>query len=260
MLASIKRLFGARAEALPSDGLVAWAQARGHALKHVREGDGLVVEGNLEGHVWRLEWGVPQRSYILDRELRLRMELGLPLALQLLLTTRTLAEELEQAAYAMFTDGMQTRLDSGMPEEMRWLSMFDKVSVPALKGLRSRFHATSSMPELLNAWIAGQLAQQLEATSTPWLGAEDPFVLMTLRGRVYLRMEAPCPQAAMLDGVLALFDTATRRVRTVVEEHGAKHGWPATQSASLQSHYPPDAADDEPHPFDPSGGHHRPPA
>ncbi|RZT93878.1 hypothetical protein [Rivibacter subsaxonicus] len=245
MLSSIKRLFGARPEAPQGDGLVAWAQARGHALKHVREGDGLVVEGRIEGNPWRLEWGAPQRSYILDRELRLRMELGLPPALQMLVTTRTLAEELEQAAYAMFTDGMQTRLDSGMPEEMRWLSMFDKVPVPALKGLRNRFHAIASMPEPLNAWLEGELAQRLEVASTQWLGAEDPFVLMTLRGRAYLRMEALRPQEAMLDGVLALFDTAARRAVTVVDEHGAQHGWPATMSTAWQSQYPLDAADDE---------------
>jgi hypothetical protein len=236
MLASFKRLFGAKAESPKGDHLLAWAQARGHAIKHVREGDGLVVEGQIEGHPWRLEWGAPQRSYILDRELRLRMELGLPPALQMLVTTRALAEELEQAAFAMFTDGLQTRLDSGMPEEMRWLSMFDKLPVPALKGMRNRFHAVASMAEPLNGWLEGELAARLEA-SGPWLGAEDPFVLMTLRGRVYLRMEALQPDEAMLDAVLALFETAVRRALAVVDEHGPQQGWSATLTTAWHSQY-----------------------
>ena len=236
MLASIKRLFGAKAESPKGDGLLAWAQARGHAVKHVREGEGLVIEGLIEGYPWRLEWGAPQRSYILDRELRLRMELGLPPALQMLVTTRALAEELEQAAFAMFTDGLQTRLDSGMPEEMRWLSMFDKRPVPALKGMRNRFHAVSSIAEPLNGWLDGELAAQLEASGR-WLGAEDPFVLMTLRGRVYLRMEALQPQEPMLDDVLALFETAVKRALAGVDEQGPQQGWSATMNTAWHSQF-----------------------
>src|SRR5450631_4383222 len=81
----------------------AWAKRRGHAFKREREGNGFVVDGKLEDTPWRLEWGPPQRPYITGHELRIRMELGLPPDLLMLLISKPLRELLEKQAFEQFT-------------------------------------------------------------------------------------------------------------------------------------------------------------
>lgn len=250
MLESFKRWFAREPGGPDGRGLVQWARQHDYEVKRVREGEGLVIEGDMHRHPWRLEWGAPQRSYILDRELRLRMELGLPQGLQMLVISRGLAEELEQAAYAMFTEGMQTRLDSGMPEEMRWLAMFQKTQVPALKPLRHRFSAVGSAAAPVNGWLEGELAARLVEATRDWLQADDPFVLMTLRGRLYLRVESLQPSAELLEALLKLYEVAAERALAVAAEVNAQQqGWSTTMSTAWQTAYEdlPDDLDDRQH-------------
>jgi hypothetical protein len=245
MLESLKRWIGGSRGGPDPRAMQGWARQRGLALKRVREDEGVVVEGAMHGTPWRMEWGPPQRAYILERELRLRMDLGLPHGLQMLVTSRALAEELEQSAYALFTQDMQTRIDSGMPEEMRWLAMFPKTQLAAMKPLKSRFAAVASAPEPLAAWIDGELARLLDAAARGWLAHDEPMVLMTLRGRLYLRIESLQPDEAMLDGALALFEAAAQRA-LVAAEGAAPGQWPSTTTTAwgnnLPSIYPDDAA------------------
>ncbi len=247
MLESLKRWIGGSRGGPDPRAMQGWARQRGLALKRVRDDEGVVVEGAMHGTPWRMEWGPPQRAYILERELRLRMDLGLPHGLQMLVTSRALAEELEQSAYALFTQDMQTRIDSGMPEEMRWLAMFPKTQLAAMKPLKARFAAVGSVPESLAAWIDGELAQQLDI-ATRWLGPDEPLVLMTLRGRLYLRIESLQPDEALLNGALSLFEAAAQRALVAAE--GSSQGqWPNTSTTAwgnnLPSAYPDNAVDDE---------------
>lgn len=247
MLESLKRWIGGSRGGPDPRAMQGWARERGLALKRVREDEGVVVEGAMHGTPWRMEWGPPQRAYILERELRLRMDLGLPHGLQMLVTSRGLAEELEQSAYALFTQDMQTRIDSGMPEEMRWLAMFPKIQLATMKPLKARFAAVGSVPEALAAWVDGELAQQLDAAARGWLAHDEPLVLMTLRGRLYLRIESLQPDEALLDGALALFEAAAQRA-LIAAEGAAQGQWPNTGTTAwgnnLPSVYPDDAADD----------------
>ncbi len=222
----------------------AWAAQRGLDLKRVRRDEGMVVEGKVYDSTWRMEWGAPQRSYLLDRELRMRMNLHLPVGMQLLVISRTLAEELEQAAYALFTQDMQTQIDSGMPEEMRWLAMFPKTPLAAMKPLRSRFSAVGNAPGPLNAWLDPDFVAQLDAASRSWLANDEPMVLMTLRGRLYLRVEALQPTAQLLDGALALFESAARSALAATQAVAAQQQpWPGSSSTAWQSHLPSDFAE-----------------
>ena len=59
-------------------------RARPRLQARRRDDDGFVIDGQLDGTPWRIEWGPPQRTYIDGHELRLRMELGLPPDLQML--------------------------------------------------------------------------------------------------------------------------------------------------------------------------------
>jgi hypothetical protein len=251
MLETFKRWIGAaKYPGLDGRALQAWARERGRQVKRVPSEDGVVIEGSMHGTPWRLEWGTPQRAYLLERELRLRMDLGLPSHLQMLVISRALAEELEQAAYALFTQDMQTQIDSGMPEEMRWLAMFPKTHLPAMKALRPRFTVVAATPAPLAAWLSPELVAQLDAAGSSWLGNDEPMVLMTLRGRLYLRLESIRPEAEMLDGALALYEAAARSALAVSEGEASQQHWPTTASTAWQSHlpsgYPQDAADTRP--------------
>jgi hypothetical protein len=253
MLGAFKRWIGARRDGPDGRALVGWARDKEFVAKRVRDGDGLVVEGHSHQQPWRMEWGNPQRGYILERELRIRMELGLPSSLQMLLTSRELAEQLEADAFAIFTQDMQTRIDSSMPEEMRWLTMFPKAQIAPMKSLRTRFVAVASAAAPLNHWLEGEFAQQLESASRTWLSPDTPLVLMTLRGRLYLRLEALQPTPAMLDGVLGIFEAAVHGAITAAESLGAPSGWHTTGSTAWQSHLPSELPPDLQSGDDPTG-------
>ncbi|WP_309639004.1 hypothetical protein [Methylibium sp.] len=251
MLQTLKRwIGGAKAAGTDARALQAWARERGHHVKRVPADDGVVVEGVMHGTSWRLEWGSPQRAYLLERELRLRMDLGLPQHVQMMVISRALAEELEQAAYALFTQDMQTRIDSGMPEEMRWLAMFPKLTLAGMKTVRSRFTAVASPAAPAAAWLAPEVIAQLDAAGRTWLADDEPMVLMTLRGRLYLRIESLQPDGAMLDGALALYEAAARSALAASEGAVGQTQWPTTQSTAWQSHLPssfsPDSTDEHP--------------
>lgn len=244
MLGAFKRWIGGPRGGPDARALHAWARQHGFSAKRVRDDEGAVIEGDLHGTPWRLEWGTPQRAYLIERELRLRMELGLPQNLQMLVTSRALAEELEQAAYALFTQDMQTQIDSGMPEEMRWLAMFPKIQLAAMKPLRSRYSAVANAAAPLNTWLGPELVSQLDSAARTWLGNDAPLVLMTLRGRLYLRLEALQPEADMLDGALALFEAAARGALSAAEGAAGQQPWPTTGSTAWQSHLPSGYDDD----------------
>jgi hypothetical protein len=224
MLDSFKRLFSRQGEARDLGAIEAWAKRRGHGFKRVRDEDGFVIDGALEGLPWRIEWGPPQRDYIAGHELRLRMELDLPSDAQMLVLSRPLMDSLERQTFEEFTDNVQTQIGTKTPEEMRWLVMFPKVSLTSLKTLRNRFGAVASVPATGLSWIEGPLANMLEAAANEWLHDEQPFALMTLRGRAYLRMQLEAPEPEVVAAALALFETAVAQAVRVVGaagDHGA---------------------------------------
>jgi hypothetical protein len=236
MLESFKRLFAAPVPAPAWADVAEWAQRRALGFKRAREAEGFVVDGLLDGKPWRMEWGPPQRSYIAGRELRVRMELKLPGELQMLLLSKPLMDQLERQTYDNFTENLQTQIDTGTPEEMRWLVMFPKANLNVFRVLRGHFGAVASAPATVVSWIDGPLGLHLERALGTLLQNDPPFVLMTLRGRVYLRTQLLDPDPASLATVLDLFETAAlqaRRVATQLGESGPE--WPSTGSTAWQS-------------------------
>jgi len=68
MLESFKRLFAAKPDEPDYTEVGNWAQQHGYTLKRVRGESGFVIDGALDDKPWRLEWGSPQRDYIVGRE------------------------------------------------------------------------------------------------------------------------------------------------------------------------------------------------
>lgn len=240
MLGNLKRWISS--QPVPADvrGLSSWAQQHNQVFKTVRDERGGVVECEVDKRNWRIEWGEPQRRYIKTSELRLREELGLASDFQLLVISRRLAEQLESDVFERFTEAMQTQIDNNMPEEMRWLAMFPKVNLNAYKPLRAKLLVLSSLAPAAEVWLQGEAAQALETALAGFLAADPPFVLMVLRGRLYLRLEAETLDESQLDAVNALFEVASRRAKSLgdllADGNLFSGGWSSTSTTAWQSH------------------------
>jgi hypothetical protein len=177
-----------------------WASVQG--LKASARGSGYSLEGKAHGKAWRLEQGKPSRDFIQGVELRARGEMGLREDVAVMVMTRSLKNELDKRAFSLYTDTLQTQIDPHLPEEMRWLSMYEEVGWEALGTVfLDQYAILADEQEHAEAFLTPDLAGQLLA----WPSREPnvPRVLMVLRGKVYLRMQ-------INDGDLATLDHATR--------------------------------------------------
>lgn len=182
-----------------------WASIQG--LTFSERGKGYCMDGKIEGKPWRIEQGKPSRDFIHGIELRARGEMGLNEDVAVMVMTRSLKNDLEKRAFSLYTDTLQTQIDPNLPEEMRWLSMYDEVGWEELGQIFLDHYAiladnrTSAV-----AWLTPELAGQLLA----WPSSEPgvPRVLMVLRGKVYLRMQINEGDLLTLEHATRVFTTA----------------------------------------------------
>lgn len=239
MLDSLKRMFVRPPIERDLSALSGWAHRRGLGFRRVRGQDGFVIDGLLGGKPWRMEWGPPQRSYIEGCELRFRMELGFPSSLQMLLLSRPLMEMLERKTFEEYTDHVKTQISTDTPEEMRWLVMFPKIDLSAHRLLQTRFGLVASDPATGLGWVEGPLGNMLEKAVGKWLREEPSFVVMTLRGRVYLRLLLNAPERDTVIGCLAVFEAAVAHaMRMAGEARDLASGWDSGSSTAWQSLLP----------------------
>lgn len=237
MFNSLKRMLGIGAVDRDLSDIAGWAERRGLGFKVARREGGFVIDGLLEGRPWRIEWGASHRPYIHGHELRLRMALDLPSNMQMLLMSRQLMSALERQTFEDFTDNSRTQLGSKTPEEMRWLVMFPKVDLSGMQLPKSRFGAVAMAPETALLWINGALANMLIDAANGFLADDPPFVLMTLRGRAYLRVQLASPSSKDIAAALAVFETAvTQALRAGESVTGQARGpdWRPTSSTAWQ--------------------------
>lgn len=208
MLEGLKRLFaGGEPPRRDWSELSAWASERGCQLGRVREVDGFVIEGQLQGHAWRAEWGPAQRNYIEGNELRLRAEMPARGDVQALLLTRALQVDMEAKVFDQIVEDVQTQIDDKTPPEMRWLVMHPKLQAQDMGPLGDRFVAVGPARSWLKQWLTPAFTQALlQAPSA----ADQPLALMIVRGRMTLRTPVQIPAPATLAPWVALFDVALR--------------------------------------------------
>ena len=217
MLTILKNWFGPSNRDADWSAVAAWALGAGHRFAKSRDGSGFVVEPAQGSAGWRLEWGAPQRHYIEGPELRLRAEVPATGDLQMLVIARPLMTVLEQEVFEDYTDGNQTRMDDGMPEEMRWLVLYPKMPRAELGELRERFGVLANLPRAAPIWLDGALAQHL-AASASWRGDDHPLVMTVQRGRLTLRCLQARPDLACMRAAVALFVAALVGARRVGDE------------------------------------------
>lgn len=208
-----------------------WAEARNAEFTQTRDGLGFLIEQPkaLPGPL-RIEWGVSQRSYLPGFELRMRCEMRLHPDLQLMVLCRALMENLERAVFEAYTDTLKTRVDTDTPEEMRWLVMFPKFNNAGSQILRQRYGVVGVTKDLCGAWLDGELGEALVQASQDLLPEGHPFVLMSMRGNLYLRTEMAEADLPRVQAFVRLLECAARealRVNARLSEAGA---WPTTTS------------------------------
>ncbi len=182
-----------------------WAAVQG--LAYAERGKSYSMDGKIHGKPWKIEQGKPSRDFIHGTELRARGEMGVNDGVAVMVMTRSLKNELDKRAFSLYTDTLQTQVDPHLPEEMRWLSMYEEVGWEDLgKVFLDNYAILADERDNAVAWITPELAGQLLA----WPSSESavPRVLMVLRGKVYLRMQINEDDLPTLEHATRVFTTA----------------------------------------------------
>jgi hypothetical protein len=243
MLNSFKRFISPPPASAPTDWseVRQWAESQGLAFRRERGDRGFVLEGQAASQPpigtrpWRLEWGPPQRDYLQGAELRIRATLGLPQELQMLLMTTALMDTLERDTFNRFTEQAQTEIDLAIPEEMRWLALFRRVNLQPWKTLRTQIGAVAAIAGTVEAWLQDSV---LQAELDKALPVMNPLVLMTLRGRLYLRTRLDTPHLPTIGAAIALLNASAQALNAVLDSIGRRPGTgsvPSTESPEASS-------------------------
>jgi hypothetical protein len=172
-------------------------------------GSTVTMQGKVGGRSWRMELGRPTRDYISGEELRARAELGVNDDIGAMIINRPLKETLERRAYSMITDTLQTTADPRLPEEMRWLAMYDEIGWEGVPDkFWERYAVLADTREHAVAWVDNHLVDLLMAWPDPAPVAQTPFMMVLLRGKCYLRMQYLPAETSTLEHATTVFTSA----------------------------------------------------
>ena len=212
MFSKIKSLFalGDKPSRVPDDTVVSkmseWATQQGLSFSSRQGGRGYQLEGKIGGKPWRMERGNPSRDFIQGEELRARAELDVR-DVAVMIITRKLKNDLDKRAFAIYTDSLQTQVDPSLPEEMRWLAMYQEVTWEGWgKAFAHHYAVLADVRDSATAWINHELANSM--TAWPNMDPAVPKILMLLRGKAYLRMQYTQDDMPTLEHATAVFTTA----------------------------------------------------
>jgi hypothetical protein len=127
--------------------------------------------------------------------------------------------------------------------------MFPKATLDVPKHVRAAYTAVASQPDTATAWVDAPLGEQLELAAANLLHQQPPFVLMSLRGRLYLRLQLAQPDADAIKQALNLFHAAMQSaLRLTSAGRGDAPDFESTASTAWQNDIAPE---------DPPGGKRR---
>ena len=233
MFNTLRRWLGSHKDDTDAPAIVAWAAARGYTAHRDAELGRLSLEGQFSQRSWRLEYGTPQHFYMAGRELRMWTDLGLSPALHLLLMSRSLLDRLETASLDLRNSASRAQADAASIEDVRCVTTYPRVTLSGSPLLRPHFAMVASEPNAAQVWLYGRLGERAAAFAAQALQAA-PFLLMTLRGRLYLHLQAPSLSVDLLEQVIDLYRVAVERAEEVLAnwaEEG-EGGWANTLSAT----------------------------
>lgn len=187
--------------------LARWAAGQQLAVEeHDAAGGQFALNGDLAGHPLRLECGPSTRDYVQGLELRGRADVAADPDAAVMVLNRQLHETLEDRAYDAITNTLQTTVNAALPEEVRWLALFEEMAWPGLPAsFRRQFVVVAERVDVAQRWVHAPLVSQLldwQESNQGAARAQSPLVLMLVRGKVYLRMERT--QRSLAEAALAL--------------------------------------------------------
>ena len=186
-----------------------WAASRGMTFSSGPLSRDLAMQGKVGGRPWRMELGKPSRDYITGEELRARAELGASDEVAAMIINRPLKDTLERRAYSMITDTLQTTASPNLPEEMRWLAMYDEIGWEGVTDdFWQRYAVLADSREHAMAWVDAPLVEMLLNWPQPAPGPQVPFLIVLLRGKCYLRMQFMPPETHTLEHAATVFTSA----------------------------------------------------
>lgn len=200
-----------------------WAGLDGLACT-VEAGEGRFgVSGKMGGHPWRVERAPASRDYLVGEELRGRAEIGINAQVTVVIMNRALKETLEKRAYSLYTDTLETQASPLLMEEMRWLALYPEAGWDSLPD--EFFHRYAILAERRTdamTWLTPELVALLMEWPEPAPDNTVPFILMLMRGKAHLRMQA-LPRAAASDA-RAYLPAQIHAVRLLVSASGLAVG------------------------------------
>lgn len=192
----------------PASKVSEWAGLQGLAFSQRADGrGGYQVDGKIGDKLWRLEQGAPSRDFIKGSELRARAELGVREDVAVMIMSRQLKNTLDKRAFELYTDSLQTIADPRLPEEMRWLSIYEEVGWESLGSpFLNNYAILADTRDNAMLWITQAFADSLMAW--PNLDPKSPKIMMLLRGKAYLRMQYIDGDQATLEHATTVFTMA----------------------------------------------------
>lgn len=209
MFDRVKTLFSSQGRR--DDEMSAWASAYRLSFQVTNGGQGMLLQGDVGGKPLEIERGRATREYVLGDELRARVLLDLDDNIAVLVINRVLRDALEKAAYEQYTDTLQTSVNAPLTEEMRWMALYKEVEDlrwPA--GFRQAFCVLANDRQNALGWLTPELQGALTAWPGAGLAPAQPFTLMLLRGKLYLRMQDHAGSASVLRHATTVVITAAR--------------------------------------------------
>lgn len=189
--------------------LAQWAEGQGWALAFQGEPAQYQLSGSVAGQPWRMESGAPTRDYILGTELRARTDAHVAHDVAVMVISRPLKEELEGRVYGAITDTLQTAVDDSLPQEMRWLSIYEELRWPELPVSFSRLYAVvGDRADHAQRWVNAAVVSHLLLEREQAAQAQAPLLMMLADGKVSLRLQTVARHLPDLQYAAALFTTA----------------------------------------------------
>jgi hypothetical protein len=131
-----------------------WAASRGLQHKVSVDGQSHTFDGEYAGCLCRIDIGPSQREFIRGFEIRGRLTLSARQDELLVVMNRYLRTELEEKAFQLHTDAMQTSIHPAMLEEMRWASLLKETARRQWPpGFVDGYSVLTERPELASQWL-----------------------------------------------------------------------------------------------------------
>jgi hypothetical protein len=195
----------AHADGTQLDEIRTWSATHGIGFAALGDGPGFALAGHLGSWPWKLECVASSRDYIVGQELRARVETRVSESISVILMNRPLKDQLEERAYSLYTDSLQTEAQPGLLEEMRWMASYPEVGWVALSDeFSDRYAVMADRRTHAMEWLVDDLADLLRRWPAPAPEASVPFMLMLLRGKVHLRMQRTPDNLATLNHAVSV--------------------------------------------------------